>query len=114
MDYALLHGVAQIAARNRRRRVPKAVGAVRRRLVELPRRPLLELEPVHERLAPIVHAAVAGSVGAAERVDLRDEPTVLVQVPVPLVADLVIVEGELAEALAVFIANDGVPAGPLL
>src|SRR4051812_18419634 len=110
VDHPLLYRVAKIAAGYRGGRVTETVRAVRRRLVELAEYALLEGEAVHKGLASVVQPTIAGPVGAAVWVDLGDQAAIFVQMLVSLVADLVVVEGELAERLSIGPPDDGFPA----
>jgi hypothetical protein len=72
---------------------------------------VLEREPIHERLAAVIDGACARPVARGERIDLCHRQAGAIEQAIPLVADLVIEDHELAEVAALRRHDRRLPAG---
>src|SRR5215510_12377764 len=114
MDHALFDGIAEIAPGDRSAWITEDVRAVGLRLVEAARESLLQGEPIHERLAAVIDGARTRAVAGGERIDLGHRRAGAIEETVPLVANLVVDDHELAEMAAVRRHDGGLPAGAKL
>src|SRR5262249_38819413 len=111
VDDALLDGIAEIAPGDRGSRIAEDVRAIGLRFVVASRESVLEREPIHERLAAVIDGARAWPVARGERIDLCHRRAGAIEQAIPLVADLVIEDHELAEVAALRRHDRRLPAG---
>ncbi len=110
---APLGRIAEIAARNRRRRIAESVGAVGHRLILEAEILVLQVHLVDaEGLAAIVQRAPARPIGIGQGIALRQEVALLVQRAEGLVPDLVIEDHVLAEVRSGPVVDHHLPAAP--